>query len=304
MKKNKLISLMALACVGSSAYAECTLDNFKDGRTGSLTFHCDKDTNLVDNPIYLELTNNVSITGVDGSIANAYFKLRGDTTEVTVRKPDSKIFSFGDDYVLPANTKYTLSFNTLFNPNYELKQFSVGKKDQEKSVVEITLPEKPSFIASNEKPTVEIYINDVLEQTIADMTWGSSVNSILRFSSDAKIKILVKTIDGSIGTANPSEFILKVGSTAKVNISYQAKKAEVGSLNLAMADNVEYSQISPSYKLLDSNGNIIATGVLSYYNPIVINNLPASIEGTAYSLEIEKTIQDGFEYSPKYNHNM
>ena len=83
MKKIKLISILTMSCMGVTTYAnECTLDSFKSGKKGNLTFHCDQDMDLNTNPIYFDLTNNVYVVGVDGSDGRALFKLDSDLVKV------------------------------------------------------------------------------------------------------------------------------------------------------------------------------------------------------------------------------
>ena len=59
--KMKLISTVTLALMSGSTFANCMIDEAKDGWTGSIKFHCDSDTNLLENPINFEITNEIQV---------------------------------------------------------------------------------------------------------------------------------------------------------------------------------------------------------------------------------------------------
>ena len=62
--KMKIISTLTMALMGSTAFANCSLGETKDGWTGSIKFHCDEDTNLLENPISFELSNGVQVASL------------------------------------------------------------------------------------------------------------------------------------------------------------------------------------------------------------------------------------------------
>lgn len=296
MKKIKLISILTMSCMGVASYAnECTLDSFKSGKKGNLTFHCNQDMDLNTNPIYFDLTNNVYVVGIDGSDGRALFKLDGDLVKVQVNK---NTFS-SQGYVLPKDTSYTLYFDTLFSSKYELKNFRVGEESKAKGVISIKLPPKPSFIHSSELPTIDIYKNNAKVTQITDTDWNGIKTIDLDVGSSADIEVRIKTIDGSEGVAEPAKFTLTPGYTQKVKIKYEAPAVVTGSVDL-VAETPDTTNIAPKFVIKNSDGKVVSEGNLNFTNPVHITNLPASEDGVKYTLEVEGYIENGFKYTPSF----
>ncbi|AIT10187.1 hypothetical protein LO80_09515 [Candidatus Francisella endociliophora] len=298
-RKIKMLSFVTLALMGSTAFADCTLDEAKDGWTGSLRFQCDENTDLLKNPISFELTNGVQAGSIWGLPGKTSVIKNGNKVSVTVEKwwPE------GEGYVLPAGQSTVLSFSPTnvvtydanYAPDFEVKNFSVGEGEvQEKATVAIKLPEKPSFITDQSLPDVVIYnSSDVKISEITDAAWGSAINAEVPAGD---IKIVVPAINGANGTASPTAFSIAKGETKNIQINYeQPAPAEEGSIELSARIDADTTK-KPTYTVKDSNGKIITQGMLNFSNPVTINNLPATDGGTKYTISVGEFSENGTIY--------
>ncbi|MBK2028742.1 hypothetical protein IB655_05085 [Francisella noatunensis] len=64
--KIKILSAFTLTLMGSLAFANCKLEDVQKGWTGKITFSCDKNTNLEENPISFKLSNGVEVGSIWG----------------------------------------------------------------------------------------------------------------------------------------------------------------------------------------------------------------------------------------------
>ena len=163
--------------MGSTAFANCSLGETKDGWTGSIKFHCDEDTNLLENPISFELSNGVQVGSLWGLTGKSNVSTNDGKTSITVEK----WWPQGEGYVLPTGSQATLSFTPTNvtasgTPKFEVINFSVGGEVQEQGIVAITLPSKPHFITGSSLANVVIYKGDTKVGQINDAQWGSTVS--------------------------------------------------------------------------------------------------------------------------------
>lgn len=298
-RKIKVLSIVTLALMGSTAFADCALDEAKDGWTGSLRFHCDKNTDLLKNPINFELTNGVQPGNIWGLPGKTSVIKNGNKVSITAEKwwPE------GEGYILPAGQSAILSFSPTnivtydanYSPDFEVKNFSVGEGEvQEKATIAIKLPEKPSFITDQSLPDVVIYnSSDVKISEITDAAWGSTINAEVPAGD---IKIVVPAINGANGTATPTAFSIAKGETKNIQINYeQPAPAEEGSIELSASIDVNTTK-KPTYTIKDSNGKIVTQGMLNFSNPVTINNLPATDSGTKYTISVGEFSENGTIY--------
>ena len=62
MKLKKLMTALAAAdLMTSAANAACFQDNATAGWTGSVTFNCDQDTDVLNNSIHFDVSNGVKV---------------------------------------------------------------------------------------------------------------------------------------------------------------------------------------------------------------------------------------------------
>lgn len=298
--KKKLLSMITLALMGSSGFAaDCVLDETKTGWTGSVKFHCNDDTNLLENPINFEISNNVEASSIWGLPGKSTVSKNGDKISITVEK----WWPQGEGYVLPAGQSTTLSFSptnvsvydSSYAPEFSIKNFNVGGGSaQEQGTVAVTLPSKPSFITdSSTLANVLIYKGDTKVGQINDAAWGSTVNLSV---PTGDLTISVPAIDGGAGSASPASLTLAQGETASVEISYETPApAEVGSINLS-ASTSDAPEQNPAYVIKNSSGTVVAQGTINFTSPIVIGDLPATENGTKYTISVDGYSKDGYKY--------
>ncbi|MGQ4001697.1 glycosyl hydrolase family 18 protein [Francisellaceae bacterium CB299] len=291
--KMKLISTVTLALMSGSTFANCMIDEAKDGWTGSIKFHCDSDTNLLENPINFEITNSIEAGNIWGLPGKSTVTKNGDKTSIVVEK----WWPQGEGYVLPANQSTTLSFSPTNaangTPSFEIKNFSVGGDVQEQGTIAITLPNKPNFIKNGSLANVIIYKGETKVAQVNDAQWGSTV-SVNAPTGD--LTVSVPTIDGSAGSATPASFSLAKDQTKQVQINYETPApAEVGSIKLS-ASTDDTPQQSPTYTVKDSSGTVITQGLVNFNDFVNIDNLPATENGTKYTVSVDNYSQNGYIY--------
>ncbi|WP_144242733.1 hypothetical protein [Candidatus Francisella endociliophora] len=298
--KKKLLSMITLALMGSSGFAaDCVLDETKDGWTGTVKFHCNKDTDLLENPISFKVSNNVEAGSIWGLPGKSTVSKNRDTVSVTVEK----WWPQGEGYILPAGQSTTISFSPTnvsvydsnYAPEFSIENFNVGGGSaQEQGTVTVTLPSKPSFITdSSTLANVLIYKGDTKVGQINDAAWGSTVN--LSVPTGA-LTVSVPAIDGGAGSASPANLTLAQGETASVEISYETPApAEVGSINLS-ASTSDAPEQNPAYIIKNSSGIVVAQGTINFNSPITISDLQATESGTKYTISVDGYSKDGYKY--------
>ncbi|APC96610.1 glycoside hydrolase family 18 protein [Francisella frigiditurris] len=296
MKKLNKISLITMLCMGTVGFANanCVQDDVSTGWTGSLTFHCTEDTDLVKNPISFKVSNNIKVSSMWGLPGNSQFTQNGDTISVTVKKwwPD-------EAYIAQAGQYYTLSFSPNTN-NFAISEFSVNSQDggQEasKATIKINLPEKPQFIGTS-KANVIIYKDGVKVAEMKDTAWGSSQS----FEAEGNVgyTINVPAIDNATGSATPANFTTTGGQTQEVNIQYTAPKVDYKGNITISASTPDSTTKTPSYTLTDAQGNVIKEGALNFNAPTNLNDIPTSANGKQYQLTVDGYAENGFNYTAK-----
>ena len=302
MKTNyKIISAVTLALMGSTVFANCSLDEVKDGWTGSLRFKCDKDTDLLKNPINFEISNGVQIGSLWGLPGKSNIIKSGNKASVTVEK----WWPQGTGYVLPAGKSVIVSFSPTnvttydanYAPDFEIRNFSVGGESQEQQAgsVTIKLPEKPDFITDQSLPDVIILnSNGVKVAELIDKQWGASIDQELLAGN---YTISIPAINGATGNASPAAITVDANSTQSVDINYDTPApAEEGSIELSANVDTASTQKLP-YTINGVDNNFSQQGTVGFNNPITINNLPATERGTKYTISVNSDLQqDGNIY--------
>ena len=292
--KMKIISTLTMALMGSTAFANCSLGETKDGWTGSIKFHCDEDTNLLENPISFELSNGVQVGSLWGLTGKSNVSTNDGKTSITVEK----WWPQGEGYVLPTGSQATLSFTPTNvtasgTPKFEVINFSVGGEVQEQGIVAITLPSKPNFITGSSLANVVIYKGDTKVGQINDAQWGSTVSLNV---PTGDLTISVPAIDGGAGSATPASLSLAKDETKQVEVNYETPApAEVGSISLT-AHTADAPQQNPTYTVKSNNGTIVAQGTVNFNGSINIDNLPATESGTIYIVSADSYSKDGYVY--------
>ncbi|MEY8871192.1 glycoside hydrolase family 19 protein [Francisella philomiragia] len=133
--KIKILSAFTLTLMGSLAFANCKLDDVQKGWTGKITFSCDKNTNLEENPISFKLSNGVEVGSIWG-IGNATMtQSNGGVISIT-----SKQWS-GQPTIVTAGSTASFSFSPSA-PVFSVESFSVGNGGSD-DPVDPTDPEDP-----------------------------------------------------------------------------------------------------------------------------------------------------------------
>jgi hypothetical protein len=301
MKNNiKILTAFTLALMGSTAFADCSMDEGKDGWTGSIRFHCDTDTDLLKNPINFELTNGVQTGSIWGLPGKTNVVKNGNKVSVTVEK----WWPQGQGYILPANKSVVLSFSptnvtiydTNYAPDFEIRNFNVGEgQAQEKATIAINFPPKPDFITDQSLPDVIINNGgDVKLAEITDAAWGSTVNVEVPAGD---IKIIVPDINGAAGsTKQEANFTIAKNETKNIDIQYeQPAPAEEGAIKLSAKVEIPTSK-KTTYTVKDSQEKIISQGTLNFSDPTITDNLPATEDGTKYTVSATEISDNGNIY--------
>ncbi|AXA34167.1 chitinase [Francisella adeliensis] len=121
MKKLNLISATTLALLSSTAFADCKVEDVKNGWSGSIEFSCDKDTNLMENPINIKLSDNAKIGSVWGLNGETHVTTKDGVTSIAVEKHWPK----GKGVILKAGQSATVSFSPS-TPKFSLASLSIG----------------------------------------------------------------------------------------------------------------------------------------------------------------------------------
>ncbi|MBK2084703.1 glycosyl hydrolase family 18 protein [Francisella adeliensis] len=276
--KYKLISAITLAFMGSIAYADCNLEEAKDGWTGSIRFKCDADTNLLDKPISFELSNGVQVGSVWGLPGKTNVIKNGNKVTVTVEKwwPQDQ------GYVLPAGKSTVVSFSPLnvatydanYAPDFEIRNFDVGNGSQEQQIGEFTIStgENPQGVDSNSTPHIIIYNDNGAKVEDFNLDWNSSITKQLTVG---KYTVFAEDIGSSKAYVSPANFTVAQNDSVNLDVNYSAPApAEVGSISLT-ADIAINSTQKPAYTIKsESDANFIRQGTISLNNATVINDLP------------------------------
>ncbi|WP_325099827.1 glycosyl hydrolase family 18 protein [Allofrancisella guangzhouensis] len=162
---------------------------------------------------------------------------------------------------------------------------------QEMATLDFTIPTKPSFITSDEKPSISIFNeNDVKVAEIKNAAWGSKAKIDV---PAGKLKVQVASIGTSQGIATPNSFSIAKDETKNISINY--KQAQVGSINLtASADNNAVK--STTYTIKNSTGDVVSQGEVNFTSATVIDNLLASDEGLKYTISAKSFTYNGYSY--------
>ena len=118
MKKLKLIPATMMFLLGSTAFADCKIDEVKKGWTGSIKFNCDTKTNLVLNPIKFKLSNDVEVGSIWG-LSNTKMTRNGSSVSITSQNWN------GNPTILKAGSSATMSFSPSA-PVFDVQNFSIG----------------------------------------------------------------------------------------------------------------------------------------------------------------------------------
>ena len=293
--KYKLISAMTLVFMGSIAYADCNLEEAKDGWTGSIRFKCDSDTNLLDNPISFELSNGVQVGSIWGLPGESNIIKNGNKVTVTVER----WWPQGQGYILPAGKSTVLSFSPLnvatydanYTPDFEIKNFNINSsQEQQLGKFTISVKQHPQGVDSNTTPHIIIYNDNGAKVEDFNLDWGSSITKQL---TAGKYTVFAEDIGSSKATVSPANFIITNNSTVYLNVDYSAPAlAEVGSISLT-ADLAVNSAQKPAYTIKsDSDANFLRQGTISLNSAIVINDLP---EGN-YTITVADLSENGSIY--------
>jgi chitinase len=298
IKKSVQAVSMALAIgIASTASANCFLDKAVTGWTGSLTFHCDTDTDLLDNPITFDVSNGVKVISIWGINANTRYTQTENHVEATAKLwwPDAA-------YILPANQAATLSFSPS-NDNFAITNFHIGTdQPASKATIRITLPEKPDNISTDVKPDITIYQGSEKVVEINNRDWGAIYHQEVSFSgssADFSVKVASINVDSGadIGKAEPASFRLSNGQTQQVTISYeQPEPKEQGKISiLAVAAGGSTPIVAPNYTIT-KGGSIITNGQLNFSAATVVDSLDVA---NGYVLDTPEFIDNGTQYVPE-----
>ena len=298
IKKSVQAVSMALAIgIASTASANCFLDKAVTGWTGSLTFHCDTDTDLLDNPITFDVSNGVKVSSIWGINANTRYTQTENHVEATAKLwwPDAA-------YILPANQAATLSFSPS-NDNFAITNFHIGTdQPASKATIRITLPEKPDNISTDVKPDITIYQGSQKVVEINNRDWGAIYHQEVSFSgssADFSVKVASINVDSGadIGKAEPASFRLSNGQTQQVTISYeQPEPKEQGKISiLAVAAGGSTPIVAPNYTIT-KGGSIITNGQLNFSAATVVDSLDVA---NGYVLDTPEFIDNGTQYVPE-----
>ncbi|MBK2123700.1 glycosyl hydrolase family 18 protein [Fangia hongkongensis] len=293
-RSNKLLSTAILLASAGVGAANCVLDNAQSGWTGKITFYCDAPTNLVDNPIKFDVSNDVKVTSIWGLSGNAKLVQNGSNVVVTVKKwwPD-------EPYIVPANQSVSMSFSPS-NNQFEISNFSVGPVAPiSKATINVKLPQKPAYIKDDKLANVVITSNGKMVAEVKNKAWGKPVHVPVSFSGDeASFNISVPGIDGGTGSATPQSFSLKSGGSQSVTIEYQAPKpVEKGSVVVMTSiKSASNEDINAPYQLTE-NGSVLKEGVLQVGRND-LGEFPISKSDVNYTLKTQSYTAKGINYTP------
>lgn len=215
--KKRVVTVAMSSLFISSAFADCTLDTYQQGWTGSITFHCDAKTNLSQSPISFKLSDGVTIESAWG--------LSGAPTEVSMDKDIAQIlvgkkYHPVEDYILPANEKAIISFSPS-NSNYTISEFNVGTKPINKGTITFSKAVDSSDILDDTK----IFLKPKESNTSNgyQFIWGD-VKSGKAQLIDSGEYVISASMNGNIVSALPSEVNIKNNQNFSVHLKYQKYK--------------------------------------------------------------------------------
>jgi chitodextrinase len=107
-----------MALLGSTAFADCKIEEVKKGWTGSIKFSCDTDTNLQKNPIKFKLSDDVEIGSIWG-LDDTNLTRNGNSVSITSQDWN------GNPTILKAGSSATISFSPSASI-FSVQNFSIG----------------------------------------------------------------------------------------------------------------------------------------------------------------------------------
>ncbi|AFJ42848.1 hypothetical protein [Francisella orientalis] len=185
--KIKVLSAFTLTLMGSLAFANCKLEDVQKGWIGKITFSCDKNTNLEENPISFKLSNgvevgsiwgigNASMTQSNGGVISITSKQwSGQPTIVTAGSTAS--FSFSPS---AAGWAYAPGSGTAWETAWDL--YDPSNPDEPVDPTDPTDPDEPTsdkYVATQAK----------LDAKEAELTSGTVLS---------RVKESIKTRDNSV----------------------------------------------------------------------------------------------------------
>ncbi|WP_179965694.1 glycosyl hydrolase family 18 protein [Allofrancisella inopinata] len=294
--------------------------------TAQIDFVSSKGTSTVSNgKVTLEYpkddseTYTVKLKGDEGTISPSTVTVSAATTIIALTYTAKPAPAPGDCDTIPSNVAEFKSTDQGYWAGYSKKAFvkydgsiyqllgdwwtSKSPKEtnawtlcqaEEKATLDFTIPTKPSFITSDEKPSISIFNeNDIKVAEVKNVAWGSKTKIDV---PAGKLKVNVSTIGTSQGTATPSSFSIAKDETKNITVNYE--QAQVGSINLtASADSNAIK--STTYTINNSSGDIVTQGEVNFTSATIIDNLPASEEGLKYTISAKSFTYGGYSYTAK-----
>ncbi|WP_150468326.1 hypothetical protein [Francisella sp. SYW-9] len=228
IKKN-LIVAAALASISSISYANCTLDNQKTGWTGSITFHCDKDTDLLQNPVTFKLNNNAKVNSVWGIDGKPTVTEQGGKAVIAIQK----WYPEGQPYILPANKSETLSFSASTN-QYKVTDFSIGDNP---SISYGKVSFKQGDDSKNIPDNATITLNKIGDDSKTyTFKWFDVKNGASQTVLSGDYTVTATTVDGSAIKVDPANINIKEGATVNISLNYSGQVQKSSKAEFVLGD--------------------------------------------------------------------
>lgn len=292
----KLIASAILTSLSTITMANCVLDSFSSGWTGSVTFHCDEPTDLYDNPVSFDVDHAVKVSSIWGIDGKTQLTQDDSTVSVSVKKcwPD-------EPYTLPANQSVTMQFSPSSN-EFNISNFHVGPVTPvSQAHISVELPEKPGFIQEGHLADIIIYKDGNKLTEINSQPWNTKLDVKVPLNSDqdtAKITISVPSLDEATGSADPANFVLSNGQTQSVQIKYKQLPVETGTLKITSTVQGSTPEIHPHYVITTMDNVVVKEGDLDW-KANFIDGLRSSAEGVHYKFNVASFIEGDYEYMPE-----
>jgi len=302
LRRKQLAFMLATnAALASVAHSDCFVDNREVGWTGSLTFHCDKDTDLLDDAIYFDLVTKGSNEPIDvGSVWGLDGDLTVNQEEETVSIRAEKWWPKGEPLVAKAGESLKLSFSPSTD-EFVINNFHVGHEPQQShATVKVKLPEKPAFVDGSE-PRIALYNATKEVALVNDANWGETKKIDVEFDGkQQEYHVIVDKIDDAKGRATPKQFQLKDGDEQAIEVSYKAPEHELeGRMDIVASVDGKKPEAQPTYQVKDAQGNVVEEGKLKFGETVKLSHLDTTEEGRTYTVELGSLSERGYKYKPK-----
>lgn len=227
--------------------------------------------------------NNLHAEGCD-TVPNAISSYKG------LDKNNWKGYSEGQ-FVKFKNKIYELEGDWWTSESPEENKYWIFCKNIDKPILSIKLPQKPSSVGIQVKPTIKIYHDGVRIAKLDNAEWGETAELKVK---PGTLTIHVSNIGSNIGHSFPSKIKIKPGENKQVDVYF--KKIDAGSVDLKAKLKLSSGSglISVPYIIKDLSGNIVTKGDLTLNSDKLINDLPVkSDKGTKYIVQTDSFVDAG-----------